>query len=222
MNLKLPEYDHATIRTKRPVERLHYLTQDGIAGYGHAALAELACKGGIKWVQLRSKGYPVNEWERIALEVKEVIAPYGAALIINDNPLLAKKTGADGVHLGKEDMSPAGARQLLGQDAIIGATVNNMEDLKRALDQPVDYIGMGPYRFTQTKEKLSPVLNEDQLEQMLSFQNRLPVILIGGIQKEDAKKILAMGAHGIAVSSAINMEGDKTATAADFVKIIAG
>src|ERR1035438_4698604 len=97
---------------KKSISRLHYITQD-IAGFTHPQLVELACIGGANWVQLRVKNKQYDEWLKIALETKSICKKYGARLIINDNIQIAKEISADGVHLGKEDMSPNEARKIL-------------------------------------------------------------------------------------------------------------
>ena len=188
----------------KTIARLHYLTQDDVPGMTHAKLAEEACSGGIKWIQLRSKDKSLKRWEAIALSVQNVTKKHGATLIINDNVKLALKIKADGVHLGKQDMNPIEARQMLGPDFIIGGTANSEEDMRRLIDAGVDYIGLGPYRFTQTKKNLSPVLNKEEIKRLIQIQDEIPVIMIGGIVIHDLLNISNLGAHGIAVSSAIN------------------
>jgi thiamine-phosphate pyrophosphorylase len=190
---------------KRRIERLQYLTQDGVDRKTHAELVGDACRAGIKWVQFRTKNTPEDQWEPTALEVQEVAKKYDAVLIINDNVALAKKIGADGVHLGKEDMSVKEARKILGDNFIIGGTANTAEDIKRLVNEGADYIGLGPYRFTTTKKNLSPVLGHNELLELLKIQNKIPIILIGGITAEDIPDIAKNGAYGAAVSSAINL-----------------
>ena len=189
----------------KTIARLQYLTQDDVPGMTHALLAEEACAGGIKWIQLRSKSKSAKRWEAIALSVQNVTKKHGATLIINDNVGLALKIKADGVHLGKEDMHPAEARQILGPDYIIGGTANTEEDILRLSDAGVDYIGLGPYRFTNTKKNLSPVLEKTEIKRLLNLQDKIPVILIGGIVIHDIINIASLGAYGVAVSSAINV-----------------
>ena len=198
------------------IARLHYLTQD-LKDKSHAMQAELACTGGANWVQLRSKGQSPDTWEQIAREVKVVTDRYKARLIINDNVQLAKKIEAAGVHLGKEDMSPAEAREILGEKYIIGGTVNNLEDMKRVASQPINYIGLGPYRFTSTKEKLANVLDAEKLQELIQFQNTYAIVLIGGIQAGDIKEIALLGAYGVAVSSAINLATDASKATSTFL-----
>jgi thiamine-phosphate pyrophosphorylase len=213
--------ENENIVSVKEIAKLHYLTQDNVPGFTHAQLAEEACKGGVKWVQLRVKNTAFEDWLKIAKEVKAVTDAFSAKLIINDNVEIAAKIGAAGVHLGKEDMHPIDARKILGTNAIIGGTANNEADLLKLIESnSVDYIGLGPYRFTVTKEKLSPVLHADELKRLIGLQSRIPVIVIGGINSEDVENILGLGAYGVAVSSAINLAGSREKATTEFLRII--
>ena len=204
----------------KSISTLHYLTQDGVEGYPHADLAKIACDAGIKWLQLRVKNKSENEWLKIAEEVKGVTDSYNCTLIINDNVSIAKSIDANGVHLGKKDMSIQEARIILGPDKIIGGTANNEEDILKLKDSTVNYIGLGPFRFTTTKENLSPVLGLEKINALLQLQNKIPVILIGGITLNDIPLIMKTTAHGVAISSAINLAEDKTGMVKEFIKLL--
>lgn len=196
------------------ISRLHYITQ-ALPGYTHAQLAARACAGGVNWVQLRLKQASAAEWQQEAQDTLAVCRQYGARLIINDNVALAREIDADGVHLGKTDMPPAQARQLLGPGKIIGGTANTLADMEALAAAGVDYIGLGPYRFTPTKANLSPVLGlagyQQLLEQCRHLQ--LPIIAIGGITPADVAPLTQAGVYGLAVSAAINKSADPVAAA---------
>lgn len=205
------------------ISRVHYITQDNILGYTHAQLAEEVCMAGADWVQLRVKKKGFSEWKRSAEETLEVCRKYGTRLIVNDNVRIAKEIGADGVHLGKEDMLPQAAREMLGDGFIIGATANTLIDMEQiAATGVVDYIGLGPFRFTETKEKLSPVLGLSGyaaiLEECRKRGIMLPVIAIGGIRMEDLDDIFSTGIYGVALSSAVNHEIDKEEAMKNFIQ----
>ena len=203
------------------ISRLHYITQDNVFGYTHAQLAEEACMAGVDWLQLRTKARSATIWKEIALDVKKVCDKYNTKLIINDNVKLAKEIGAAGVHLGKEDMPVVEARKVLGHDYIIGGTANNFIDIEELEKAGADYIGLGPFRFTSTKEKLSPVLGLEGYRQIVNACTEskltIPIIAIGGIQLENIKKLLDAGMYGVAVASAINTALDKEAVAKEFI-----
>ena len=198
-----------TITTmKKPISNLHYITQDGLR-HTHAQLAEMACAAGVNWVQLRIKGSEIDECKRIGQEVKEICKKNGAVFIINDNIELAYELQADGVHLGQKDGSIAEARTALGEDAIIGGTANTLKEVENLMLSGVDYIGLGPFRFTDTKPNLSPVLGLDGISEIVcalkdSSLPKIPIIAIGGITANDIEPLLNAGVSGIAVSSAIN------------------
>src|SRR5690606_37581435 len=140
----------------------------------------------------------------IAEQAKKICDAFGSKLIINDTVSIALKINADGVHLGKNDMPPAKAREILGSQKIIGATANTLNDCIELHNQSVDYIGLGPYRFTTTKENLSPILGlagySYILHELKKKNFNLPIIAIGGILEKDISPILKTGVSGVAVS----------------------
>ncbi|HXA00854.1 MAG TPA: thiamine phosphate synthase, partial [Cytophagaceae bacterium] len=194
------------------ISKLHYITQDDIFGYTHAQLAEEACMGGAEWVQLRVKKKGYNEWKEIAEDVQKICKKYKAKLIINDNVRIAKEISADGVHLGKSDLSATDARKILGEGFIIGGTANDFMDIENLAAEKVDYIGLGPFRFTSTKENLSPVLGLKGYKKIMQackeIKLNIPIVAIGGILIEDIKDILSTDIYGVAISSGINMAED--------------
>lgn len=197
------------------ISRLHYITQDS-PNKSHTQLIEEACVSGADWVQLRLKNKPYKEWKEIAVESLKICKKYNAKLIINDNLALAMEIGANGVHLGKEDMPTFKAREIAGKNFIIGGTANTFEDIKTHAKAGVDYIGLGPFRFTSTKEKLSPVLGlegyNNIIEKCLKENISVPVIAIGGIMPNDVESLVKTGIYGIAVASAITHSEDKFQT----------
>jgi len=204
----------ATKQNNMQISPLHYITDS-------PALADLACQGGVDWVQLRVKNLPYADWEQLAREMQQVCRKHGAKLIINDNPQIAQAIGADGVHLGKQDMPPQEARAILGPSYIMGGTANTFADIEGLVAAGVDYIGLGPFRFTTTKQNLSPILGLEGY-QMLLAQCRaagfaVPIIGIGGIILTDVEALRATGLHGIAVSGAVSGTADPAAAAAQFL-----
>ncbi|MGL1933756.1 MAG: thiamine phosphate synthase [Fibrobacterales bacterium] len=200
------------------IAKVHYLTQDGIAGMTHAALAEEACKGGATWVQIRMKKVPESKQTETALAVQAVCKKYSATFIINDNVPLAKEIGADGVHIGKNDMRPDLARKELGPNAIIGATANSLEDAKAMAEFDIDYLGIGPYKFTTTKENLAPVMGAEGVKEIAWALPELPVIAIGGIIPDDIPDVLATGAYGFALCSVVNTATDRSGVMKEIIK----
>lgn len=207
----------------KSISKLHYITQE-LSDKPHWKLAEEACRGGAKWVQLRVKSTSHDEWLDIAIKTLAICKKFGSKLIVNDNVAIARETNADGVHLGKTDMDVIEARSLLGDNAIIGATANTWDDIKILAGKSVDYIGLGPYRFTTTKEKLSPVLGLTGYEyitrQCAAHKVKTPIIAIGGILRGDVIPLLETGVYGVAVASSIGLASDVQDAAGEFVKLL--
>ena len=169
--------------------------------------AKIALEGGCRWIQLRMKDATLDEIKQVALQLKPLCKTYNAVFLLNDHVALCKEIEADGVHLGKADMNPREARQLLCDNFIIGSTCNTFEDIENLKDSPIDYIGLGPFRFTKTKKNLSPTLGIDGykniVNQCIKHNITIPIVAIGGITADDVVPILQIGVSGIALSSAI-------------------
>ncbi|MFK7901066.1 MAG: thiamine phosphate synthase, partial [Cyclobacteriaceae bacterium] len=144
-------------------------------------------------------------------------------LLINDNVKLAQEIKAGGVHLGKNDIDADKARAILGKDFIIGGTANSFDDIVRLNEWKVDYIGLGPFRLTETKENLSPTLGKEGyqgiLESMKAQNIDIPVVAIGGILAEDVPSLLGLGLHGIAISGGISKAEDVEKAAIEFITL---
>ena len=175
--------------------------------YDYIDGVRMALEGGCQWIQLRMKDASEEEVLKTAKSTKKLCRQYDAVLILDDYVELVERTGADGVHLGKNDMPIDKARRLLGKDKSIGGTANTFEDIKRSYSAGADYIGCGPFRFTTTKKKLSPILGLDGysriIEQMTAYGINIPIIAIGGILLQDVSDIMQTGVSGVAISGAI-------------------
>lgn len=175
--------------------------------YDHVEGAKLALQGGCRWIQLRMKDAMETDFLRAAKKIRRLCDEYHATFILDDHVEWVGLTGADGVHLGKNDMPVDEARKMLGRNKIIGGTANTFGDVERLSRQGADYIGCGPFRFTTTKKNLSPVLGlegyRDITAQMKDHDIQLPIVAIGGILHQDIPAIMQTGVTGIAVSGAI-------------------
>lgn len=203
------------------ISEVQYISQGDIPGFSHVKLIEKACEGGADWIQLRVKDESHDKVEEIAREAKKVCDSYGARLIINDFPEVAKAIGASGVHLGKTDMDPLEAREMLGEGFIIGGTANTLGDVLELHQKKVDYIGYGPFRFTNTKKNLSPIVGDEGFRVLMEFCREknieTPVIAIGGITENDLEVLLNTGVYGVAISSVINHASNQELAMAGFL-----
>ena len=145
-------------------------------------------------------------------------------MVLDDRADLVIETGADGVHLGKNDMSPDMARQLLGSGYIIGGTANTFQDIRRLVAMGVDYIGLGPYRYTETKKNLSPILGiqgyRDIVIQCRKENITTPIVAIGGITADDIPLLYDAGVQGIALSGTILNAPDPAEETRNIIQII--
>lgn len=183
-----------------------------------------ALQGGVRWIQLRMKTASTEERVIAAGAICQEMQPYPSAiLIIDDDVEAALRSDADGVHVGLDDLPPADVRHILGTDKIVGATCNRIEDLALRSLQGVDYVGIGPFRTTQTKKLLSPLLGEEGMAALVRFNHTLPqpipLIAIGGITAGDFSTLAGVGVQGIALSGIINHATDPQAESSRLVQL---
>ncbi|MBF7092935.1 thiamine phosphate synthase [Flavobacterium sp. ALJ2] len=192
--------------------KLQYISQ------GNTIEAQLynihqALDNGCDWVQMRFKNQTSKNSFVLAEAVKFLCEEYLANFIINDNVYLAQQIAADGVHLGLSDTKIEEARAILGNTKIIGGTANTFKDISNHIKNGCDYIGLGPFLFTTTKEKLSPILGlEGYSEIIQKIKNNnleIPIYAIGGITLENVDQLIETGIHGIAVSGIITRSPEK-------------
>lgn len=203
------------------MEKLQFIT-DGIDADTTTRQALAAIEGGCRWVQIRMKYADDAEVLDAARRIIPFARKHGATVVIDDRVHLVEESGADGVHIGKEDMPPEEARRILGQGKIIGVTVNSLEDVLAVDRSLIDYMGMGPFRFTTTKKRLAATLGVDGYRRILNeVRSRgidTPVVAIGGITLGDVHELMTTGINGIAVSGAISRAENPTEATRDFMK----
>ncbi|WP_185217184.1 thiamine phosphate synthase [Sphingobacterium mizutaii] len=199
---------------KTNLSRIQYIS-DGRTFSDQERNIRKALDSGIKWLQLRWKFGREKELHQLAELSRKLCELYQATFIINDHLYLAKDLDADGIHLGLQDESILSARAVLGNEKIIGGTANSFQDVLQRIQEECDYIGLGPLRFTSTKQKLSPVLGFSGYQEIIQrLKNEKvqypPIYAIGGIKEQDLTKLLQAGIYGVAVSSLI--QNDPSAT----------
>ena len=174
---------------------------------GYAKCAEAAVRAGVKIVQLRMKRAAREDILREAREMRRVTRGTGTLCIVNDDPAIAAEAEADGVHVGQDDMSPAEVRAKFPQLKVVGLSTHNLDQVRASLDQPIDYIGVGPVYATPTKEIPDPTLGPEMAGRMIASA-RVPAVAIGGINAETLPAVLAAGAHNFAVVRAVCQSPD--------------
>lgn len=200
--------------------RLYLVTDQSCAGGRTLTdVVAAAVQGGVTCVQLREKLLNTRDFFAQALLLKELLAPHGIPLVINDRIDVALACGAQGVHLGQGDMPVAQARRLLPPDVFIGLSVETMDDVARSASLSVDYLGVSPIHATPTKTDTQMPWGLDGLRKVRSA-TALPLVAIGGIHAGNARAVLAAGADGLAVVSALCSAPDPRAAAAALRKLM--
>lgn len=178
-----------------------------------------AIRGGASCVQLREKDVPTRFFVEEAGRIKALLAPFRIPLIINDRLDVALAVGAEGVHVGQEDMPYEAARRLMGPEAIIGLSVETWEDVERAQLLDCDYLGVSPVFATPTKTDTKEPWGLDGLARIRAF-SRHPLVGIGGLHAGNAEAAVLAGADAVAVVSAICAAADPFAAARNLADII--
>ncbi|MHA4738777.1 thiamine phosphate synthase [Dyadobacter sp. MSC1_007] len=190
----------------RSISRLHFISSQ-TPETTHLESIEKALSAGCKWIQLRVKNQAEEQVHELAAQAKILCEKHQAKLIINDFPNVALAVGAYGLHLGLTDMPVPQARAIVGDEMVIGGTANTFRDIALRIQEGADYIGLGPFRFTTTKQNLSPLLGLEGYQRLIAQMNAsghaIPIIAIGGIVPTDIPALLDVGVHGVAMSSAL-------------------
>lgn len=181
--------------------------------------------GGGRWIQVRMKEASDEEIKKVIDEIMPMCLETEAFLILNDRVELAKELNVGGVHLGREDMSASQARVILGAAAVIGVTANTFEDVEAVRYLDIDYIGIGPYRYTETKKNLAPVLGKEGIKEICDKMQKaeilIPKVAVGDVKYDDVPALMEAGVNGVAVSGAIAYSGDIKEETKRFVDLLA-
>lgn len=185
------------------IARVYPITDVRLTGLSHAEQVARLIEGGATLIQLREKHLSPNEFYEQAEEALRVARSHGVRIIINDRVDIALALKADGVHLGQEDISPEAARGLLGDQSIIGFSTHNPVQALGARTLPIDYVAIGPIFATSSKDHAQPVIGLDGLRHVRRLLGDLPLVAIGGISHQNARRVRDAGADCIAVISAV-------------------
>ena len=181
-------------------------------GRSHVEIARAALAGGADALQLRDKTAAAQNLCAAASEIQPMARKFGAVFVVNDRVDVALLTGADGAHLGPEDLPVREARRLLPRPAILGVSAGSVEEAKKALREGADYLGVGPIFATRTKPDAGDAIGVERLAAIVKSVP-IPVVGIGGIDHENVAAVIASGAAGAAVVSAIVSAGDMAVAA---------
>ena len=191
------------------MKKLYYISQ-GESHQEHLQNIKQVCRqfgANLVYVQLRLKDISNKEFLEVAKEALDICNSFNVKLIINDNVFVANEIDCHGIHVGKNDQSPISIRKQFAEHKIIGGTANTLDDCLNLIEQKVDYIGLGPFKHTETKKVLSPVLGVEGCKRILTELKQrnitTPIYVIGGIELTDIDMLLELGFHGVAISSAL-------------------
>ncbi|MGD9631168.1 MAG: thiamine phosphate synthase [Pyrinomonadaceae bacterium] len=188
---------------KLSLPQIYPITDVGISGLAHNAQARALAGAGCRFLQIRDKQATSRElYEEVLRSIGEM-RPVGGKVIVNDRVDIAMAAGADGVHLGQSDLSPADARKLMGEAAIIGFSAHSVEQARRALALPIDYLAIGPIFDTRTKADPDPTVGVEMIRQVRLAIGEMPLVAIGGINSGDLQDVLEAGADSAAIISGL-------------------
>lgn len=188
------------------IPKLHYISQ-GTSAKQHLDNIQKACSAGAELVQLRLRNISEKKYLKTAQEAREITSHFQTRLIINNAYKIAKMVKADGVHLEESEVCPTVVRDYLYTWQMIGGTATTLQDCEALISKEVDYIGLGPFRFTTTKDNLPAVLGLNGYTAIMDvLKTETPILGVGGITTADVKDILETGVSGIAVSGEITRD----------------
>lgn len=199
--------------------RLYPITDTLISGLPHAEQVRRLAEGGATLIQLRDKHAAPRDFYAAARDAVQVARRLGVRVIINDRVDIAAAVGADGVHLGQDDLPPEKARALLGADRIVGFSTHTLEQALAANSAPVDYVAIGPAFRTVTKERPDPVVGLAAISEIRQGVSK-PLVAIGGITLELARSVIEAGADSVAVISDLYSAGDVAARARMYFRLL--
>jgi thiamine-phosphate pyrophosphorylase len=187
----------------KKIGRFHVITDTELQSrFSHLELANLAIAGRADTIQFRQKSGSTREMIETARQMKKLCTNNGVTFIVNDRLDVAIASASDGVHLGQYDFPIPLAREILGENKIIGGSAVNLDEAKKCLEEGADYVGFGPVYPTTSKADAGPVSGIDLFNKVIESVP-LPFIAIGGVNKDNVPEIIRTGAHGIAVISAV-------------------
>lgn len=198
-----------TARLQLP--RIYPITDTWVSGLSHEEQVRQLIAGGARFVQIRDKEASARDLYASALNCVAIARENNVKIIINDRVDIALAVGADGVHLGQNDLSAAAARKILGRDAIIGASTHSLEQARAAVALPVDYIAFGPIFETNSKADPDPAVGLELIAEIKALAGDMPVVVIGGLSEHNLRAVFNAGTDSAAMISAVLSGGNTVA-----------
>jgi len=192
---------------KISLPKIYPITDRRLSGLSHTEQTREFIEGGATLIQVREKSTDMRVFYDDVVDALDLAREHGVTLLINDRVDIAMVTGADGVHLGQDDLPPAEARKLLGPKAIIGLSTHNIEQVRAVLDAPIDYVAVGPIYATATKTDPDPIVGLELLQEANRIAGEMPIVAIGGIDAGNVASVLAAGADSAAMISELYRGG---------------
>jgi thiamine-phosphate pyrophosphorylase len=199
--------------------RLYVILDAGLVRGSAQEIAKQLVSAGVRWLQYRAKTAPAREVLDTAKQLAELARSAGSSFFVNDRPDLAYLAGADGVHVGQDDLSVEQARAIVGPDRWVGVSTHNLEQFQRAAGTSADYIAIGPIFATSSKANPDPVVGTDLLRQLRPLTDK-PIVAIGGIRLGQAAQVIEAGADSVAVIGDILAAPDPADQARKFIQTL--
>lgn len=191
--------------------KVYPITDVCLSGVSHAAQVQSLIDGGANFIQLREKYLAPKDFYFEAEKALEIARRNNVKIIINDRVDIALASKADGVHLGQDDLPPEKAREILGENTIIGFSTHNIKQAIAAIKLPVDYIAIGPVFATKTKENPDEIVGLENVKKVREAIGDFPLVAIGGINYENLQSVLDAGVNSVAIVSSIVSDAEKIA-----------
>ena len=198
--------------------RLYAIMDASLLNSSEQAVAEMLAQSGAALIQYRNKQSSARRLFESVSQLLRILRPLAARLVVNDRPDIAALSGADGVHVGQQDLGPAEARAIVGPACCVGVSTHSLEQVRAAADSPADYIAVGPIFPTATKERPDPVVGLDFIRLARALTDK-PLVAIGGITLERAPQVFAAGADSLAVARDLLTAADPVARVRQFLKV---
>lgn len=201
--------------------RLYVILDAALIPSNETEYASSLAEAGVRLLQYRNKSASARQLFESSQRLASVLRPHGVTFVVNDRPDVAALCGADGVHVGQDDLEVESARRVVGSEKLVGVSTHNLEQFQQALATSADYIAVGPVFATASKANPEPVVGTNFLRRVRSLTDK-PIVAIGGITLERAAEVVEAGADAVAVISGILTARDPVERARQYIQALDG